>query len=144
VVNTTHLIRKIKASALLTPDPIVIPIPYIDPKGDKQERLEGDTKMFLACDWFKSLQNSESTQCEFELMFGTEKLADFWSSQNMSHPKFAALRKIRDFERRCIPICIHGDAAEFQDRDSLMSVSVSGLLKEGCTLDTSLLLASFQ
>ena len=132
--------RKFSRVTLTTPSPITIEIPYIDSKGNKQQSICGDTDIFLGSDWLRTLSTCESTRLEFEAMFGLDDLERFGDTQDLSHDKFTAIRHTRNVKTRCIPICLHGDGAEFQDRDSLTSVSMNGLLKEGCTLDTSLLL----
>ena len=87
------------------------------------------------------MATNENLKFEFESLFGLDKLNDFWSSQDLSHPKFAAVKKKSNFKHKAIPLCIHGDGVEFQDRDTLMTISFSGLLKEVQTLDANLLLA---
>ena len=57
----------------------------------------------------------------------------------MQHP----LMKKNNFTKRAIPVLIHGDGAEFEYNNSLMTISMTGLLKEGSVADTSLLLASW-
>ncbi len=121
--------------------PFTICLPYIDPKGDKIVSMEGQTSIFLPSEWLAALVATPETQAEFDVMFGTDSLSDFWSTQDLSHPKFAVVKHKHNMKSKCIPMCLHGDGAEFQDRDSLMSISLSGLFKDGSTLDSSLLLA---
>ena len=47
------------------------------------------------------------------------------------------------FDNKAIPVILHGDGASFEMRDSLMTISFAGLLKEGSTLQTNLILASW-
>ncbi len=132
--------RRFVDSDICTPHPKVINLQYIDPKGDKTVPIAGDTSIFLASDWIESLNKTEALRIEFESLFGVSKLEEFWATQDLSHPKFDGIRHFDDLKTKCIPLCIHGDGAEFQDRDSLLSISMTGLLKEGSTLETNLLL----
>jgi hypothetical protein len=100
--------------------------------------------MFLPSQWFKMLSRSNTTKDKFDMMFGLQKLEAFWKSQDLRHPKFQAIKGIPNLHKRCIPVVIHGDAADYQDRDSLLSISMTGLLRDGSTLDTSLLLAPYK
>eukprot|EP00974_Lingulodinium_polyedra_P105121 10178244-Lingulodinium_polyedra.AAC.1 len=57
----------------------------------------------------------------------------------LQHP----MMKKKNFTKRAIPVLIHGDGAEFEYNDRLMTISMTALLKEGSVADTSLLLASW-
>ena len=37
----------------------------------------------------------------------------------------------RNYAKHAIPVMLHGDGAEFESNDSLMTISMRGLLKEG-------------
>ena len=56
-----------------------------------------------------------------------------------NHP---LLRK-KEWKRKAIPIAFHGDGAAIENNDSLVTVSCTGLLKDGPTLETCLFLASW-
>ena len=120
--------------------PRTIPVTYCDPKNDKSLKEWGDTKIFLPSQWMTSFATTPSLECEYDAMFGISKLDSFWNSVDVTSPLFAAVIKKPNYKTRAIPIVLHGDGAAYQDRDSMLSVSMTGFLKEGRTLETSLLL----
>ena len=130
---------------LLSPEPITVQIPAVDPKGDHNKSIFVETNIFLPSQWLRALQADE-LEFEYAAMFGIEKLEEYWKHQQKNldpkwknHPVFKKPR----FNKLAIPILLHGDGASFQMRDSLMTVSFVGLLKEGSTLQTNLILASW-
>lgn len=128
---------------LLPPDAQSVPIPYVDPKSDKLTAIWGETCVFFAQDWLHCLQQP-NLAAEMELVFGISCLEHFWRSTRPDDPKLGAhITAHRNWQRTTIPITLHGDGAAYQDRDSLMTVSLSGLLKGGTTEECSLFLASY-
>ena len=104
-----------------------------------------DTSLFLPSQWLSSLQHPD-LQYELEALFGsTADLEEFWNSQLPEDPKWKGhpMLKKKNWKQKAIPVVIHGDGASYQKNDSLMTLSFSGLLKEGKTLDTNLVLACF-
>lgn len=126
-----------------TPEPIDIMVPYMDPKSDKRTSMEGQTSMFLVQDWLACLSQDKLSP-QLEMVFGTNELEDFWSKVKADDPKLTRHITCRPgWQQKTIPLLIHGDGAAYQDRDSLLTVSFSGLLKQGSTDECNLFLASF-
>lgn len=142
--NVNHISRDLKdkfCKDLIPPEPRRVVIPCKDPKGDHAVADHTDVDMFFASDWMRALV--VKAYLEFTAAFGIEKLASFWRTQDLTHPRYAGLQGRRDVRRKCIPVCLHGDGVSFQDRDSLNVLSFCGLLKEGSTLDSCFLLSAF-
>ena len=57
-------------------------------------------------------------------------MADFWSKVDLKGPRWKdhKLQTKSNWKHKCIPLMIHGDGAEFQNNDSLFSISFKGLL----------------
>ncbi len=127
---------------LVAPEPITIPIPYVDPKGSAETALDGGASVFLPGDWMKQMATNDVLKWEFESTFGVGRLESFWESQRLTHEKSRGVASKPNFKHQKNRLLIHGDRAEFQDRDSLLTLSFCGLLRDGPTLDTSLLLVS--
>lgn len=128
---------------LAIPQPLNVDVPYMDHKGDKIHSDMGSTSMFLISMWMVSL--FENHREHFDMIFLGQSLEEFWGKQDWTNPKLKnhPMKRMRNFASKCIPLLIHGDGAAFHDRDSLVSVSISGLLKEGQTVDSNLLVASW-
>jgi hypothetical protein len=134
------------AGRLLTPQARSIMIPYIDPKGDSNFALQTEIPILLPSDWLRTLLTNPDLSFEKEACFGVSDLFEkFWSRCNLADPKLAGHHILRtpNFKHKAIPLLIHADAAEFERYDSLYTISMSGLLKEGQTLDTNLLITSW-
>ena len=144
--GSTHrdMLRKFNLlEPLLPPMPFEINVPYMDPKGDKVHSVLGSTGIMLPSDWLHSLSHDTKSAIVLEELLGLGKLVKFWEHQDLSNPKLAFVTRQRNFVRRAVPIVIHGDGAAFENRDSLVSLSFSGLLKEGQIVDTHLLMAAY-
>ena len=72
---------------LMSPEPLTVNIPAIDPKGDHSKSIMVETHIFLPSQWFSALQ-SDQLQFEFHSLFGTSKLHTFWSHQSQNDPKW--------------------------------------------------------
>jgi hypothetical protein len=98
-------------------------------------------------DWLYNMSRTDALEFEYEALFGVKRLRDdFWSLQDLENDprwKDHPVKGRASFMDKAIVINFHGDGAQFHDNDSLMTVSFSGALKEGSTLDTNLLLASW-
>jgi len=113
-----------------------------DPK--THEKVETDAAMFLPHRIFSNLAKGYPEK--FDSMFNTSSLEAFWEGAErlqddrlIGHPM--TLKK--DWKQKTIPIFVHGDGVEFQERDSLMvwcGGAVGGLFS---SLDSHLLIASF-
>ena len=130
---------------MVVPPPLKFEIPALDPKGNSSNAIMTETKFFLPSQWLTSLA-TESLQFEFEALVGsTATLEAFWAKQELIDPKWNGhpLFKKKNYRQKALPVLLHGDGASYQSRDSLMTVSFTGLLKEGRTLDTNLVLAAW-
>lgn len=129
---------------LVAPEISVIGVPYMDSKGDGQPQ-QGDTSIIFPHDWFHLLATHPILQDEFSEVYGTDKIEWFWNNQKADNPKMAGLADLlrADFKQKCIALTLHSDGAEFQDRDSLNTVSIGGQLYEGQVLDKHLMIASY-
>jgi hypothetical protein len=114
----------------------------IDPKSSAME--ETKAAMFLPHVMFSNLAKGYPTQ--FESLLQTAGLEDFWSGAQKTnddrlwnHP----MTLESDWKRKTIPIFIHGDGVEFQERDSLMVWSWGSLLSLFSSLDNHLLISVF-
>eukprot|EP00969_Alexandrium_andersonii_P132484 5857987-Alexandrium_andersonii.AAC.1 len=60
-------------------------------------------------------------------------LQEFWDQQSADNPKMKKhpICKVPGYKSKAIPIFLHGDGAEYQHQDSLLTVSFCGVLKEG-------------
>lgn len=125
---------------LLTPEPLTIRIPYVDPKGDKKHAESIETKIFLASDWIHCAHKLEAGK----FIFGFQEVEAFWNNvaptNKMLDPK---ITKRGAWKSKTLPLQLHADGAAFHDRDSLVTVSISGLLKQGSIKESNLVLASY-
>ena len=76
------------------------------------------------------LFHASASNLVFESIFGTSNLENFWEAMPMEDKRLKGhpMLKKHNWKRRCIPLLLHADAAEFQSTDSLMTVSFRGLL----------------
>ena len=130
---------------LWVPPAMTIPIPYLDPKSDKTIAIWGETAIYLPSIWLRSIFEKPELEAQLETCFGIHKLKEFWDQIDLKKdPKVtAALTKTRGWKNKTIPLLLHGDGAAYQDRDSLMTASCSGLLKEGTVDECNLFLAAY-
>ena len=130
----------------MVPEACKCQVAYMDPKASKELVDQGMCSLLLPHEWLHCLSHDPENQGFFEEAFGVHSLREFWEEQNwLANPKLknfcfrdaAACEKI-------IPLVLHGDGGEFQDRDSLNVVSFGGLLnKSGHCLDRLLLMGAW-
>jgi hypothetical protein len=93
------------------------------------------------------LAHDPHLQYEYEALFGIGRLKQaFWDHQDLENdPRWRChpLKQRPNFMNKAIVVNYHGDGAQFQVNDSLVTVSFSGMVKDGATLDTNLFLASW-
>jgi len=133
-------------SNMLAPEPNRFCVPARDPKGAAEVAIVVDTSFYLASDWFRALATTPDLQYEYQTVFGTQKLKNFWDHQDVRNdPKFKhhPVFHQNNYKNKAIPVILHGDGAAFALNDSLLTLSFAGVLKEGRTLDTNLFLASW-
>ena len=123
-------------------DSVDIAVPCIDPKTSLEE--ETTASMFLPHMLFANLAKGYADK--FSALFSTECLEQFWKGAEQTgddrlrgHP--ITLKK--DWRKTAIPIFLHGDGVEFQERDSLMAWSWGSLLSLFNSLDNHFLIAVF-
>lgn len=122
--------------------PILVPVPCLDPKSSK-ETVE-NCAVFLPCLHIHAL--SQHYPHNFENMFSVGKTRRFWERvQASGDPKLVGhpMLDIPNWQDVCIPLWIHGDGAEFQNRDSIMIWSFGSILANGWSVDSCLFIAAF-
>jgi hypothetical protein len=95
----------------------------------------------------KLSRNSEYGE-EFAAAFGIGQLQEFWTGvggcPQLASEQARPLIQRADFREKTIPLFLHQDGAAFQDRDSLDTLSMGGVLAENTqTLGKHFLLASW-
>lgn len=117
-----------------------VEVPCLDPKTSKETKAPAS--ILLPHLMFWSLMTFYYT--EATVMFALDGIEQFWQqaiSNNdpelVSHPMLSVAR----FASQFVPLFIHGDGVEYQDRDSLLTYSWGALLSSGSSQDSSLLLA---
>lgn len=130
---------------MLVPLPFSVKVPYYDHTAPRGKSFHTEMSMFLPSQWLATLTNDLRLELQLDEIFGISKLESFWATQLKKNPKMLQhpMMKKNNFTKRAIPVLIHGDGAEFEYNNSLMTISMTGLLKEGSVADTSLLLASW-
>ena len=121
---------------------VEVEVPCVDPKTSLVETTPAS--MFLPHLMFADLAKGHPQR--FESMFGVSKLVDFWDGalktnddRLVGHP----MRSKPDWKEKTIPIFVHGDGVEFQDRDSLMVWSWGAIDSLFNSLDNHILIAAF-
>ncbi len=106
-------------------EPTIIEVPLKDVKTGQEIAVE--TAIHLPHDWMASM--SEAYPAAFDDFFGASRIEEWWRTQRHANPKFWQHPMLDlPYHRTCLPVMLHGDAAEFQDRDSLNTISMKGLL----------------
>ena len=130
--------RRVLPTLTYTPEPYVHGIPALDPRGDRTHTCTASASVLLPHEWIAVM--SANAPDAFDRAFGVPLVPDFWVHQDMHDPK---LMLHQDLDNTCVPLWLHGDGAEYQNRDSLTIVSFSGVLGTGCTKDRKLYLTSW-
>lgn len=137
------LLRKFAGNCLV-PEPIKVKVPCVNPKVDANIKTDKFTSIIFPSQWLHALSSETSLKDKFSSVFGVGALERFWSSVSPNDPKLTvAMTSKQNWKSKTIPLLLHGDGAEYMDRDSLLSVSFSGLLKEGSIKESNLLLTSW-
>ena len=115
---------------------------YVDPKSSTLE--EGIATMLLPHVLFSNLEKGYTSR--FDELFCGKDLESFWNGalekedeRLLNHP---CLMDSSDWKQKTIPIFIHGDGVEFQERDSLMVWSWGPLLSKASSLETNMLIGA--
>ena len=119
-----------KVSSSLAPASVPLKCPRLDPKAVGLHHDQGEVPVKLPCMWMHHLSSSSASNLVFESIFGSSNLENFWEAMPMEDKRLKGhpMLKKHNWKRRCIPLLLHADAAEFQPTDSLMTVSFRGLL----------------
>lgn len=139
------LVNKFCKNLSCVPEFSTITVPYIDNKGSN-EPVWGDMSIIFPHDWMSTLSNAPETADLFVDSFGCAKtLAKFWNEQNATdNPKLKnhPVLQVPGFRKKTRPVTMHADGAQFQDRGSLTTLSVAGLLDDSAPVDKNLLVAA--
>ena len=113
---------------LQLPEPELLRVPFLETRGDRHSVAYTDLSVFMPHDWVYYLSHFHPE--EFDHIFGTGQVPSWWQSCSLTNPKFFQnpILDQEDWGTKCIPLCFHGDGARFQERDSLVTVSMKGLL----------------
>ena len=121
-------------------DSFSVSVPCVDPKTSKVE--EEDMDIFLPHLMFASLADHG----QFNDTFGISKLGEFWQAVEatgddrlVGHP----CTEKPGWQDVTVPVFIHGDGVEFQDRDSILVFSWGSVLCSRSSQDSSLMIANF-
>ncbi len=121
-------------------DSFDVTVPCRDPKTSEVEHQP--MALFLPHMMFSSLSGYD----EFSNVFATHALRSFWEKvQHSQDPKLEhhPCRAGQRWEELCIPLFVHGDGVEFQDRDSMLVFSWGSILSTRSSQDSSLLIAGY-
>ena len=91
------------------------------------------------------LIQSMANHPEFDSFFGVREIRRFWDLVEASGcPKLIGhpITFVENWKDLTVPLWVHGDGVEFQDRDSLMVWTTGSLLSLQPALDSSLLIAA--
>ena len=124
------------------PEPLLIQVPMQDCKWQKE--TTADAAILLPHLLFSKL--SENYVDSFENLFCLPECQAFWKGvQEVQDPRVAeplAKSGVIQSPEKTIPLFIHGDGCEFQNRDSLMTWSWGSLLAKHPSLSAHLLIAA--
>lgn len=125
---------------MASPEPFCWKVPLV--ARDKEELTlkveQYDVYIFLPHDWLACLNDS----CLQEKVLGTHLTETFWSQQCLEDPKLCdnPVLKIPRFKQVVVPFLVHGDGAQFAERDSLMVISMKSILSHQTSVAASQLL----
>ena len=130
---------------LLPPPQLKINIPIKDCKASDMP-VDWECGLNLPSMWIQKMFSDANLEFEMDAFFclsairdGYWDRLDFANSRMTSHP----VRKTVDWKNCAIPLVLHGDGAQFMEKDSLVTVSMSGLFKIGNICETNVILASW-
>jgi len=115
--------------------------PYLKRKRGGMHRLvKHPCPVLLPHDWLASLAQHGL----LDQVLCRQKVDTFWGQQNKADPKLYQnpVLDVDDYSSIAVPMLLHGDAASFQNRDSLMIYSMRSLLVDSPVFESQLLLAA--
>ena len=137
--NCSRALYRKYLKGMSLPEPFFVKVKLLDSK-DKEKLKDIDVPILLPHEWFGSLQLYPG----FKSIFGFDEVQSWWEKHKMSNPKFWQ-HPMLDFNYKelAVPLALHGDGAQYHDRDQLYSISMKPLLfVEGETIVNHFLLTS--
>lgn len=126
--NVTKALKAKYLANPLTPEAYLVHVPMYTTR-DRTAAVDETIAVLLPHEWFGCMATSFEP-CDFAEQFGLSGLTAWWSRQDRNNPKFQnhPLLAIDNWDSKVIPLALHADGAQFQERDSLLTVSFRGLL----------------
>jgi hypothetical protein len=111
---------------LSTPEPYSFNIPVVCKENSEFVVKDASIDMLLPHEWLSSVSAAD---CE-NILVDRMTVKDFWRNSDEQQPKLQnhPMKLVRSWHSTFIPFMLHGDAAEFQERDSLMIISMRSIL----------------
>jgi hypothetical protein len=123
--NSSRALYRRYLKDMQLPEVFLVRVPLVNPK-DKETLIEAEIPLLLPHDWFAALHKYNDS---FEQHMGLEKIEEWWQQHKISNPKmFQHPMLDMRWKQFCVPFSLHGDGAEFHDRDQLMTVSIKPVL----------------
>ena len=112
----------------LAPEPYSAKVSLFTTK-DRTATFEQNVDLLLPHEWFATLASSFGPW-DFDEQLGAPLAPERWAAQDLNNPKISEhpLLDIADWRKIAIPVALHADGAQFQERDSLLTISLKGLL----------------
>ena len=134
--NVARDLQRFAEKDIVLPKAVPIAVPCVDSHTRDASREE--CHVFLPHEMFASL----SAHGEFVSIFQPEISAEFLANIRADDPHRAALAGTPGWEQATLPCTLHGDGVEFENDDSLMVLSWSGLFAHESSMNSNLLLAA--
>ena len=114
-------------------------IPCIDPTTDTNKLIYEYAGVINPHEWYSALEHHYPET--FDKVIGIQKIAQFWAEVPRDDPRLHNHPMLgEDQWNLCFcPLLAHGDAGEYQNNDSMESLSTSGYIGDGSTEDTQTL-----
>ena len=133
------LMSYLEPEVQIRPPQIVI-VPCLDAKSNPSFCYEESALILphqLVSDLFENYQTCVDD------VFGLENCEEFWRQIRPDDPHWTFIDRDSIDPATTIPLWIHGDAAEFQDRDSLMGIQWGSLVTSSAAIFSNLFAACF-
>ena len=133
-----YLLRDLKL-----PGPSQNTIPCVDPKGAANNVVYEPVSILDPTLLIHTISHHYPEQ--YEILFATSKVRSFWDEHKLNDPKLYnhPMLTVPNWKSTFVPLWIHQDGVEFQDRNSLDVASFGSVLADGSALDTALYLVSW-
>lgn len=119
---------------LVPPEPHVLEVPMLVTEGTQVHTTGMPCELLLPHDWVSALDKAGL----MEEIMGLSLLEQFWANHDMTDPKLVGNPTCSHM----VPLLVHGDGAKFQQRDSIMVVSMKSVLSSESVRRGTLLLAA--